>query len=172
MNRKNVTVFAATALVVLLVAATAMANPYGQGRHGGKGVNPGFSQLTPEKQAAFASIMNEYQDKVFPIRQDIWAKNTELNALYGNPNADPKRITTLVNDIKNLHTGLYEMRKSYGQRIEKEIGINVFNGGPGFGNCPGGNGGYSRGGPGFGDCPGGMGGGMGGGRGGCGGGRF
>lgn len=121
MNRKNGIILAASALVVLLMASSVLA--YGHGRRGGDGFHYTLSQLSPEKQQAFDKITQEYQDKAFSLRQDVWAKRAELQALSGNSNVDPKRISTLVNDIKNLHTKLYEMRKTYADRVENEVGI-------------------------------------------------
>lgn len=157
MTRKNATIFATSALVVLLAAATAMANSYGPGQGGRNGSI--YSQLAPEKQKAFTNIMKEFQDKAYTLRQDIWAKNAELNALSSNPNADPKYISGLVNDIKQLHIKLHNMRQTYGDRVEKEVGIRGF--GPNFDNCLGGGPGMRggmgsgmRGGMGYTNCPG------------------
>lgn len=95
------------------------------------------SAIPAEKQQAFASLLQQHRDKMQPLREQIWAKKTTLNALSGNPKVEPKEITTLVNEISTLRTQAYAERKAFAERVKKDIGVDIpyaQKGGMGFGD--------------------------------------
>lgn len=59
------------------------------------------------------------------LREDLWAKQTELNVLSANSQTDPKLIKTLVSDIKNLRSNLNQQRKIFADTVQKEVGITI-----------------------------------------------
>jgi len=153
--KRTLSILGVVALLAGLIATQAMAFGPGGGRGNGNG--PAYYQaLAPEKQAAVAKIMDEHQAKMFSLREDLWAKQTELDALKGN---DTKRIQALVNEMKDIHTKMYTEREALRQKLEAE---GVVMGGPGMmggqgrggrGGC-GGAGGYGPcGGQGPANCP-------------------
>jgi len=138
MNAKTLRIAVIGSLLVLATAALAFAQP-GQGRQWGPGDCPGLAQiqeLTPEQRAKLDTLMTEHRRQMFESRQDIWAKQTELDALSRNPNTTPERITQLVNELKGLRAKQFNERESFRATLQKE-------GLPGgFGNCADGYGGH------------------------------
>ncbi len=137
--KRTLTILGVVALLAGLIATQAMA--FGPG-HGGRGNGPGFYQaLSPEKQAVVEKIMDEHRTKMFSMREDLWAKQTELDALKGN---DTKRIQALVNEMKDLHAKMYAEREALRQKLEAEgvvmgggMGHGMMGGGQGRGGCGG-----------------------------------
>lgn len=124
--------FVLAGMAVLLSASLALAQPaahdHGSDQAGGQ---VQAQALTPEQQAKLDTIMAEHRAKTFALRQDIWAKQTELNALSNNPNTKPERISQLVNEIKDLRARQYNEREAFQATLQKE-GLPM-----GYGNCAG-----------------------------------
>lgn len=111
----------------LALTGTALA----QGR-GGPGHGPGFGgpcadngawNLTAEQRVTYGNIMKEYDAKVTPLRDQMWAKHTELKALSANPKTEPDTISKLVQDMGKIRVQLRQERETLAQRLEKELGI-------------------------------------------------
>ncbi len=122
-------------VMVVTLAGTAMARG---GYHNGPGNNDGFrncgpaqlfNQLTPEKQQQVKSIFDKYSDKFQAIKNQMWAKRTELNALVASGNAGKKDITSLVNEMTTLKDKSYNLRKQVSDEIEQATGIAMPRGG-------------------------------------------
>jgi zinc resistance-associated protein len=84
-----------------------------------------IAQLTPEKQEAYQTIMQDFQDKMTPLRETMWQKRMELEALSPNPNTQPDEIKGLVREIGALHTQMRGEHQGLRERLEKEIGLEV-----------------------------------------------
>ncbi len=124
-------------LMAFALAAPVMAGPGGPrdgygGYHGG---DRGYDHpaIPPEKMAAFKNIMKDFRDKTQPIREQLWTKRTELKALSRNPNTQPSSITKLAEDMSALRTQLYKERQALDDKLEKEVGINIYHYGADFG---------------------------------------
>ncbi|QJT10113.1 Spy/CpxP family protein refolding chaperone [Oceanidesulfovibrio marinus] len=153
-------------MAILVVAAIAQAQPdqtppaaqqYGCPYAKGTAAGP----LSPEKQEAVQKAFDEFQDKMEPLRDDMWAYHTELDAL-SQAGADQKTITDLVEKMREVRKQMYAQRTDLRAKLDA-IGVpGGFGrgcGGPGFGpgmmGQRGGCGGYgpgmmgSRGGPGM-----------------------
>lgn len=114
--KRTLTILGVVALLAGLLATQAMA--YGPGHGGGRGKGPAFYQaLTPEKQAAVQKIMDEHHAKIMALREDLWAKQTELDALKGN---DTKRIQALVTEMKDLRAKMLAERETIEKKLEAE----------------------------------------------------
>ncbi|UZP66355.1 periplasmic heavy metal sensor [Desulfovibrio mangrovi] len=146
------------ALGLLAIAAVSFAGMHGGGmgygncgNGGGMGYGHGHGQgmmtncpgggmgynLTPEQQEKFTALQDAYYKKTETLRTDMWAKHTELEALSGNDKVDPKYITQLVQDMKDIGTKLRAEREAFEAQVEKEIGIKNFRRGQGRNpNCP------------------------------------
>jgi len=154
MKKTLITFIAVAALVSL--SAFAFAGP-----RGGRGnAASAYNGLTPEKRATVQKIFDAHQDKLYELREKIWAKQAELQALSTSGKAEKSDIQSLVSDISKLRTDMHKERLALKNEIEKETGIRAF--GPG---------GFHHGMMGYGernDCPGGgMGSGFGNGAGSC-----
>ena len=165
MKRKTlITIIAAAAILSLSAFA------FAAGPRGGRGATAdAYYNLTPEKRAAVQKIIEAHQDKLYELREKIWAKHAELQALSASGKAEKGDIQALISDISKLRDAMHQERLAIRTDIEKQTGIKAFGPGGyhhgmmglGYGDgtgCPGG--GFGRG---FG---GGMGGGMGSGMGG------
>lgn len=138
MKTKTMRIIALSGLAILVTAALAFAQPgYGRGGWGAGGC-PGYGQgnaqvqnLTPEQQAKLDQLFTEHRQQMFNLRQEIWAKQTELNALSNNPNTKPERISQLVSEIKDLRARQYNEREAFQATLQKE-GLPM-----GYGNCAG-----------------------------------
>lgn len=86
---------------------------------------PGWQHpaVTPEQQAAYDKIVTEYRDKVRPMHNDLWAKQTELEYLSRSNNADPKIIGKMVADIKALREKCQAQRDTSAGKLAKDLSI-------------------------------------------------
>lgn len=116
-------------------ADTTPASPSVMDESRGPRGNSPFMDLTPEKRSAFIALVKEHKEKIFPIREQLWAKETTLYALQNNPKTDPQQITTLVSEMSALRAKLHTERLAFDARVKKEIGIDLpaFHGGRGDG---------------------------------------
>lgn len=129
-------IMALALVLVFSVVGLSEARGYGM-HHLGSGVN-----LSPENQVKYDAIVKEFYDRMTPIGEKMMAKRTELNALQGNTNADPKRITQLSEEIAALHTQMVKERNALDEKLSKDLGIEM----PARGMGRGGNGGWGHGG--------------------------
>ncbi|EGB14880.1 zinc resistance-associated protein [Pseudodesulfovibrio mercurii] len=145
MSKKQVSISALAAVLVLSMAAFAVAGPgQGRGYNGvcqgfGPGSGPGaaYSQLTPEKQAEVKAVFDKYEPQFEAVRNQMWAKRSVLQAMVNGGNADEKAITKLVNDISEQRNKMRDLRVAMSDELVKTTGIAA------FGTCPGP--GYGRG---------------------------
>lgn len=137
MSKKNITISALAAALVLSMAAFAVAGPgYGRGANGvcgapGYGPGAAYSQLTPEKQAEVKAVVDKYEPQFETVRTQIWAKRSVLQAMINGGKADEQAITKLVTDISSLRNKMRDLRASMAEELVKTTGIAA------FGSCPG-----------------------------------
>ena len=137
MSKKNLTISALAAVLVLAMAAFAVAGPgYGRGGCGGPGFGQGnmYSQLTPEKQAAVEKIYDKYIPQFTELRNQMWTKHSTLQAMVNGGNADEAKIGKLTADISDLRQKMWDLRDAMSDELVAETGITAGNG---FGGCPG-----------------------------------
>lgn len=86
---------------------------------------PGWQhpEISPEKQAAFDKIATDFEAKMRPLRNDMWAKRTELDYLARTSNADAKAISKLVGELKNLREKAQALQAEYAAKLSKDLGI-------------------------------------------------
>lgn len=150
MTKKNITITAVAAVMLLAMAAVSMAGPYhgkGYGR-GCPGQGKGFySQFTPEKQAAVDKIIESYRGRFDELRTEMWTKHATLQAMVNGGDANEEKIGGLTAELSALRDKMWSLHEKMTGELEKETGIEGF-GGRGLG-CAGYQGGQVRG-----DCPG------------------
>ena len=124
-------------VATLLTASLGFAGRYGncprQGQGRGMGQGPVLEQLTPEKQQAFQALREAFQDKMHPLRNQMWVKRTELQALSVNPNTKPETLSGLVQEMGELRNTMHQERKAFREQVRTEIGIELGEGRRGMG---------------------------------------
>lgn len=63
--------------------------------------------LTPQKQAAAQKYYTDFYAKTATLRQQLTAKQYELNVLITNPNPDDKKVQALSKEIADLNAKFY-----------------------------------------------------------------
>ncbi|MDP3426860.1 MAG: periplasmic heavy metal sensor, partial [Humidesulfovibrio sp.] len=126
-----------TFTVLALVSMSAFAMAAGKGTRA-RNAEP---TLTPEKQAAVEKIVDKHHVKLVELREQIWAKQTELQALSRSGKAERSDIQSLISDISKLRTSMNAERKTLRSELEKETGIKAFGRGYHRGGMGGGMGG-------------------------------
>ncbi len=156
--------FAILALAaVVFLGGKALAGPgNGPGPGSGGGFGAFYSQLSPEKRQAVDKIFEGHEQTLFDLRQQLWARNTELSALMDSGKAEETSVRALTTQIVDLRTRQNVELKALHDEISKETGISLTFRGMGGASCcddgQGGPGGKGMGkGPGAGrgpgDCP-------------------
>ena len=128
---KKSTLFSTT-MALAFVAALGMASLAAAQPH-----MRGYQGMSPEQYTVMQETYADFDRKIQPLRQQMYAKQAELDALYYNntPQNDPK-VQSLMKEIGDLDAKLYaahgDMRK---QMIDK--GMPAYGGGMrnGYG-CP------------------------------------
>lgn len=137
----------AAALIAALtggMALTAQAGP-GDFHRGPYGPHHGprpcqgsvYQALTPEKQAQYDAIMQDFADKTAPLRDKLAAKYIEVRTLGESPAPDPKAVGKATEELVALRNEFAKERQAMIERIAKEVGINVLYAGPRGHGCPG-----------------------------------
>lgn len=121
------------ALVALLgLSGLANAQIMGPGMMGGPGMGMmggNMYGLTPEKQAAAQKLYADFYAKTATLRQQLNAKQYELNTLLYSPTQDEKKVQGLSKEIADLSAKLYEAQTAFQNQLAKE-GLPVM--GPGM----------------------------------------
>lgn len=136
-------------LALLFAVSTAMAQPAASDDKRPPKKMGLMSQMSPEDKAAWAELWKEHRGNIEPLRDQMWAKRMEYNALVANPNTKPEAVKTVIDEMLRLKV---QLRGEHDKLAEaaKAKGLEH----PGFG--PGFHKGWRGHGPdgGFGDCPG------------------
>lgn len=119
---KKTTIATLTVVAVLAFSAIAFAgrgwhHGYGSGNGMMNGYGPGI-QVAPEQQEAFDKIFEKHQDKMEGLRNEMWAKNLELNALTESGKAEKSDIRSLVGDLTKLREKMQTERESFFNELE------------------------------------------------------
>lgn len=90
MKKNNIIIMVAV-FSLALVASTAMA--WGPGSNRGPNVGPGYgippvSNLTPEQSSKIQAIREANLNEIVPLREQLYAKRTELRTLWHSQNPD------------------------------------------------------------------------------------
>lgn len=84
-----------------------------------------YDRLTPEKQAQYDAILEDFSKKVTPLRDKIRAKQIELDTLGDAANPDAAAIGKASEELVALHNEFLRERTAMLDRISKEVGINM-----------------------------------------------
>ncbi|EHJ45937.1 hypothetical protein DFW101_3752 (plasmid) [Solidesulfovibrio carbinoliphilus subsp. oakridgensis] len=126
MNTRKKTLGLALALaMVSLLGLSGLANAQmmGPGMMGGHGMGMmggPMSGLTPEKQAVAQKLYNEHYTATAQLRQQLFTKQSELNAqLYGGA-TDDKKVQALTKEINDLLAKMYDAQVALQNQLTKE----------------------------------------------------
>ncbi|MES9996588.1 periplasmic heavy metal sensor [Desulfovibrio aminophilus] len=123
----------ALSMVLGLAAASYAFGGYGHGMYGGGpgyGMMDEYTQLTPEKRAAVDKLFAEHRKAVQPLRDELFVKQAELDAVERQQSPDLNAVRTLAKDITTLRGKLFDQGEAFRAKVEKETGIEM---GPGRG---------------------------------------
>ncbi|MBF0531119.1 MAG: periplasmic heavy metal sensor [Deltaproteobacteria bacterium] len=81
--------------------------------------------LPPEKAEAIKKIVDGYQDKFFAIRQDIYAKEMEIEAVMAQAQPDMAKAKTLAKERAGLEETKINLHNEMRAQIIKETGIRL-----------------------------------------------
>jgi zinc resistance-associated protein len=141
--KKNILISMVVVLTLVLLTSAAFAGP-GWGR--GQGYShqygcPLVSSLTPEQTSRIQTIQQENFQEISPLREQLYAKRTELRNLWVTQNPDQAKIAALQKEMLDIRAQLQE--KSNNARLEvrqvltpeQQAQIGIY--GPGMGRMGG-----------------------------------
>jgi Spy/CpxP family protein refolding chaperone len=113
--KKNIIIVMAVVFTLALVISTAMAfGPgFGRGMSGGPGYGiPPVSNLTAEQSSRIQAIQQKNLTEITPLREQLFAKRTELRTLWTSQNPDQAQINALQQDMLDINAQLQEKAKT------------------------------------------------------------
>jgi len=117
--KKNIIIGMAVVFTLALVISTAMAFGPGHGRGmsgcPGCGVPP-VSNLTAEQTTKIQALQQKNLTEITPLREQLFAKRTELRTLWTSQNPDQAQIKALQQDMLDINAQLQE--KANNARLE------------------------------------------------------
>jgi zinc resistance-associated protein len=104
-------------IALLSFSVLAFAAPKQGSRHNA------MRELSTEQMQAIEGIAAAHQEKLYDLREQIWAKHTELQALTASGKAERSDIQGLIKDISALRGTLHRERVAIRNEVEKQTGI-------------------------------------------------
>jgi len=122
--KKLLTLLGIVALVgAIAVPVLAHGPGWGGGRHMGWGPGPGYGycgdygpgsgNLTDEQRTQLDTLNKKFFDETAQLRNEIWTKSRELNALLNSPNPDGEKARALQKEISDLRAKMAEKRLDF-----------------------------------------------------------
>jgi Spy/CpxP family protein refolding chaperone len=109
----------------------------GMGRHRGvygRGMGPdpqGWQDMPPEQQEQWRQMRSQHMQDVLPLRQELSAKQMELETLWDQKDPDPERVKALSSRISELRTQLDQQHDDFLMQCRQAFGDRGW-------TCPGG----------------------------------
>lgn len=79
-----------------------------------------FEQISPEDRAAFMELRKNHHQKTYPLREQLWAKQMEYDALVANPNSKHSDIKAVIDDMSKLRAQLNTERENFFSQAESK----------------------------------------------------
>ncbi len=86
---------------------------------------PVVSNLTEEQQQELSRITRDYRDWIYPKKQQMIARQAELNALLATEGADPAEIEQARKDLAGLNQEIFEGKLDHRIKMSQEYNINT-----------------------------------------------
>jgi len=106
----------------------------GYGDHMGRRMGPdpqGWQNMSPEQQEQWQQMRADFMQDTLPFRQELSAKQMELETLWNRKNPDPEKVKALSTRITELRSQLDQKHDAYLIRCRKAFGDRGW-------TCPGG----------------------------------
>lgn len=109
----------------------------GMGRHHGgygRGMGPdpqGWQDMPPEQQEQWRQMRSQHMQDVLPLRQELSAKQMELETLWDQKDPDPGKVKVLSRRISELRTQLDQQHGDFLMQCRQAFGDRGW-------TCPGG----------------------------------
>lgn len=100
--------------------------------------NRGYSTLTKEQQERLTELNRKYFDETKELRDKLWSKSDELNALLSETNPDSVKASKLQKEISDLRAKLDEKALNHEIEARKIAPDRRFDDGYGYGHMMGG----------------------------------
>ena len=123
---KFLAIFGSLALVAAFAVPLFAHNPgwgWGTGHHmrgywgGGPGCcglyGRGYDNLTVEQRSQLETLQQKFYDATAQLKDQIWSKSAELNALLSSPNPDAQKAKALQKEISDLRAKLAQERINF-----------------------------------------------------------
>lgn len=91
----------------------------------------GWQDMTPEEQEQWREMRADFMQDSLPLRQELNAKQMELETLWGQKNPDAEKVKILSRRIAELRTQLDQMHDDYLTQCRQAFGDRGW-------HCPGG----------------------------------
>ena len=93
---------------------------WGHKGHHGHGF---YRAMSPEQQAAFDKIVDDFSPRMEPLRDQIFVKRQELRALRNASNPDVKLVRQTAEELVKLHNQMADLHDEMMDKIAKEVGF-------------------------------------------------
>ena len=113
------------AVLFVLSATLAFAEPWGRGMGPGFGIPPFAASnlgLTPEQYEELRVRQEAYLKEITPLQNDLFSKKMELRLLWAKANPDQKKIMAKQREINELHQELQEIATQHQFELRKILG--------------------------------------------------
>jgi len=98
----------------------------GRGMRGrGRGMGPdrqGWQDMTPDQQEQWRQMRSQFMQDTLPLRQELNAKQMELETLWDQQNPDAEKVRQLSDHITQLRSKLEQMHDQYLTQCRQEFG--------------------------------------------------
>lgn len=122
--RRVTKLFVVAVLVgALAVPVVAWSHGWGRGHHmmGPRGSAPeycwgyerGYGDVTKEQRNQLEELDRKFYDETTNLRNEIWAKSTELDSLLRSPDPDPEKVKAFQRELSDLRAKVDEKRLTY-----------------------------------------------------------
>lgn len=102
---------------------------------------PNWTDLTEAQQQKYMTLHDDFIKNTTPLRDAMWAKKVELNALMNNQNVDANKVASVVTEMNKMRADMRAQRAEFAATVKKEVGIeplrNPHRGNNMGYNCPG-----------------------------------
>ena len=102
---------------------------------------PNWTDLTEAQQQKYMTLHDDFIKNTTPLRDAMWAKKVELNALMNNQNVDANKVASVVTEMNKMRADMRTQRAEFAATVKKEVGIeplrNPHRGNNMGYNCPG-----------------------------------
>lgn len=82
----------------------------------------GWQDMRPEQREQWRQMRSRFMQETLPLRQELSAKQMELETLWDQKNPDTEKIRALSEQIAELRSKLDRKQDAYLTRCREEIG--------------------------------------------------